>query len=168
MPSTPTVSRCPHRSSVRPPPLPRARTSTLGRPGVFSSSSASSPPSRAQRTTKPAISSSPAPPGTSDGFTESIATRAEVSSATSACKRLDPRDLVAQVDDLGVEGGDGLVQRLDVAAQQADLGLQLVDAAREVVLDLGQLVHGHQQVVDVALALGEPAQAVGQRVQVVE
>src|SRR4051812_41164386 len=76
MPSTLTVSRCPQSISVRPPPVPRARTTTLGRPGVASSTSASSPASPAHATTTAAASRSPAPPGTSDGFTESAATRA--------------------------------------------------------------------------------------------
>ena len=35
IPSTPTVSRCPHSSSVRPPPRLCARMSTLGRPGAL-------------------------------------------------------------------------------------------------------------------------------------
>src|SRR3954471_454569 len=74
MPSTLTVSVCPQSISVRPPPVPRARISTLGRPGVSSRRSASSPASRAQPSTRVAISLSPAPPVTSDGFTESTAT----------------------------------------------------------------------------------------------
>ena len=83
IPSTPTVSRCPQRSSVRPPPLPRARTMTLGRPGVPSRRSTSRPASRPQPATKSAASPSPAAPGSSDGLTESIATSARVSSTTS-------------------------------------------------------------------------------------
>src|SRR5436190_1443418 len=51
MPSTPTVSTWPHSRSVRPPPVPGARTITLGRPGVASRRSASSPASRAPAAT---------------------------------------------------------------------------------------------------------------------
>ena len=58
---------------------------TLGRPGVASSTSACRPAPRAQSATKRAISASPAPPGTSAGLTESIATSREVSSMKSAC-----------------------------------------------------------------------------------
>src|SRR5579871_4244048 len=83
MPSTPTVSRWPQRRSVRPPPVPRARTSTLGRPGVSSRCSLSSPFSRAHASTNPAISPSPAPPATSKGLTESMATSETTSSARS-------------------------------------------------------------------------------------
>ena len=91
MPATPTVSVCAHSSSVRPPPAPRARTTTLGRPGVASSTSASSPAARAHSTTNPAISASPAPPGTSAGLTESMATSREISSVASACIRVGSR-----------------------------------------------------------------------------
>src|SRR3954454_24966260 len=87
MPSTCTVSRWPQSSSVRPPPLPRARTITLGRPGVASSSSDSSPCSRAHPATYVAISCSPAPPSTSDGLTESMATSSEVSAVMSLSMR---------------------------------------------------------------------------------
>src|SRR4051794_15312013 len=80
MPSVVTVSRWPQRSSVRPPPVPRARTRTVGRPGVASSVCASRPASRAHAATNAAASRSPEPPGTSDGLTESIATSAWISS----------------------------------------------------------------------------------------
>src|SRR4051812_47879822 len=83
MPSVPTVSRCAQSRSVRPPPEPAARTSTLGRPGVASSVLASRPAARAQPATKRAISASPAPPGTSAGLTESMATRSAVRAARS-------------------------------------------------------------------------------------
>ena len=82
MPSTPTVSRWPFSISVRPPPLPRATPTTLGRPGAASSISTSSPASRIHAATYDATSPSPAPPGTRSGFTESIATSADTSSAT--------------------------------------------------------------------------------------
>ncbi len=52
IPSTPTVSMCPQSSSVRPPPLPRLRTITLGRPSAASSHSDSSPASAAQSAMK--------------------------------------------------------------------------------------------------------------------
>src|SRR5215212_10060672 len=87
MPSYPTVSRCPQSSSVRPPARPRARTSTLGRPGVDSSTSASRPAARAHPATNAAISGSPAPPATSAGLTESMATSAASSSAGSSTGR---------------------------------------------------------------------------------
>ena len=73
MPSTLTVSVWPQSSRVRPPPLPRALTSTEGRPGVASSNSASRPFSSAQPAMNSAISDSPAEPGTRDGLTESMA-----------------------------------------------------------------------------------------------
>ena len=64
IPSTPTVSRCPHSSSVRPPPVPRARTTTLGRPGVASSASTSRPcGARPGRDEARRSRASPAPPG---------------------------------------------------------------------------------------------------------
>jgi hypothetical protein len=80
----PTVSVWAHSSSVRPPPLPRARTITLGRPGVASSRSASRPAARAQPATNAAISASPAPPATSAGLTESTATSPDSSSTISS------------------------------------------------------------------------------------
>ena len=75
---------CPHSSSVRPPPLPRARTTTLGRPGVASEHVGLEPGRLGPAATKRAISASPAPPGTSEGLTESMATSREVSSMKSA------------------------------------------------------------------------------------
>ena len=83
IPSTPTVSVWPHSSSVRPPPEPGARTTTLGRPGVASSTSASSPPVRAQSAMNAAMAVSPAAPGTSAGLTESIATSRASSSVST-------------------------------------------------------------------------------------
>src|SRR6266542_4135796 len=74
MPSTPTVSRCALSSSERPPPVPRATPTTLGRPSTGSSIVTSSPAARSQPATKPAIAASPAPPGTRSGLTESIST----------------------------------------------------------------------------------------------
>src|SRR3954447_4625519 len=82
MPSVVTVSRWPQSSSVRPPPVPRAPTTTLGRPGVASSVCASRPASPAHAVTNAAASRSPAPPGTSEGLTESIATSAWISSTS--------------------------------------------------------------------------------------
>ena len=83
MAPAPTVSRCPQRSSERPPPLPVAEATTLGRPGVASTSSTSRPASRAQSATKAATSLSPAAPGSSEGLIESIATSSLVRSTTS-------------------------------------------------------------------------------------
>ena len=74
-----TAAACARRRRPRrAPPRSGARASPRGR-------RASSPASRAQPATKRAISPSPAPPGTSAGLTESIATSREVSSMTSAC-----------------------------------------------------------------------------------
>src|SRR3954447_17918369 len=83
MPSTLTVSVCAQSSSVRPPPVPGARTRTLGRPGVSSRRSTRRPASRPQRSMSSAIRVSPAPPGTSEGFTESVATSSESSAVRS-------------------------------------------------------------------------------------
>ena len=84
IPPTPTVSRCPHSSSVRPPPLPGARTITLGRAGSPATVSTDSPASVAHADTNSAIARSPAPPSTSDGFTESMLTSEETSSGRSS------------------------------------------------------------------------------------
>src|SRR6476619_5885346 len=71
---------CAFRRSVGPPPLPRARPTTLGRPGATSSTSTSSPASASHSATKRASSPSPAPPGTRSGLTESIRTSSAASS----------------------------------------------------------------------------------------
>src|SRR4029453_65914 len=71
---------CAFRRSVGPPPLPRARPTTLGRPGATSSTSTSSPASASHSATKRASSPSPAPPGTRSGVTESIRTSSAASS----------------------------------------------------------------------------------------
>src|SRR5438046_1096326 len=81
MPATPTVSRCPFRSSDRPPPEPRLRATTLGRSSPTSSTSR--PRASHHSATAAAARRSPAPPGTSAGFTESIATRRAASSTMS-------------------------------------------------------------------------------------
>src|SRR6185312_11596992 len=78
IPPTPTVSRFPFRSSERPPPAPRFVATTLGRSSPRTSTS--NPCARHQSVTKAAIAPSPAPPGTSAGLTESIATSAAASS----------------------------------------------------------------------------------------
>src|SRR5947208_522875 len=80
MPATPTVSICALSSKERPPPVPCAIPTTLGRPGLGSSNITSTPACSSQLATKCAISRSPAPPGTKSGLTESM--------ATSCCKRV--------------------------------------------------------------------------------
>ena len=71
-------------SSVRPPPVPRARTTTLGRPGSRSIVSASRPFASAHCETNRAISRLARAAGTSDGFTESIATSSASRSVRSS------------------------------------------------------------------------------------
>src|SRR5919202_1615616 len=113
MPATPTVSTWALSSSARPPPLPRARAITLGRPGAGSTTSTSRPRSSHQRATNRTISASPAPPGTSDGLTESIETSLAASSVSPAsAKREDARR-----EDAGIprvvdpDGRDGHARR---------------------------------------------------------
>src|SRR4051794_38390569 len=90
IPATLTVSVCAHSISDAPPPCPRATPTTLGRsPGP--SSETSRPRSRSQSATKPAISRSPAAPGTSAGLTESIDTRSASRSMARSVLRADPR-----------------------------------------------------------------------------
>ena len=81
IPSTPTVSRCPHSSSVGPEP-PGSATTTLGR-GAVEALDRRGP----RRRPKPRRTRRSRPPprrrATSAGFTESIATSSEVSDVTS-------------------------------------------------------------------------------------
>ena len=70
--------------SEAPPPVPRATPTTLGRPAGGSSTVTSSPCSVSQAATNAAISASPAPPGTSAGLTESIATSCASRSVVTA------------------------------------------------------------------------------------
>ena len=58
----PTVSVWASRSSVRPPPSPRAVAITFGRPGATSETATSRPAFRSQSATSRPISSSPPPP----------------------------------------------------------------------------------------------------------
>src|SRR6266581_8433619 len=81
MPATPTVSRWPFRRSERPPPLPRRRAMMLGRSSPTISTSKPCP--RHHSATTLAASRSPAPPETSVGLTESVATRRDASSTIS-------------------------------------------------------------------------------------
>ncbi len=74
MPSTPTVSMCPHSISVRPGSPPSSTPITFGRPGAASCISTPSPSPRMCTAMASAICASPAAPGTSDGLTESIET----------------------------------------------------------------------------------------------
>ena len=91
--SIPTVSVCAFSSRVRPPPLPRATPTTFGRFGAASSMLTSRPARSSQSATKPATSASPRAPEMRSGLTESIATSARASSATSLtpCRRRVPR-----------------------------------------------------------------------------
>src|SRR5215213_54206 len=92
--STFSVAMGPFSISERPPPLPRAIATTLGRPGAASSSSTSRPASRIQSATNAATSRSPAPPGTRSGFTESIDT--SVATSSSGVKELGHDAQVAE------------------------------------------------------------------------
>src|SRR5688572_11413405 len=75
MPATPTVSVWPHSISARPGERPFSTPTTLGRPGAASVTCTSRPIDRISSVNRRAMASSPAAPGTSDGFTESMATR---------------------------------------------------------------------------------------------
>src|SRR3954468_4759520 len=140
MPSTVTVSMWPQSRSVRPPPEPGARTTTLGRPWMASRTSACRPWSTAHWAMKPAIFASPQPPGTSDGLTESIATSWPVSSATSAAST--PPNLLTQRARLeGARRRDRNLQE----RRRRGVALHLIDAAGQA---LG-LRHRRQQVREV-------------------
>ncbi len=67
-----TVSRCPSRRIVRPPPVPRAVARTVGRPGVPSRTRTSKPRARSHAATCAATAVSPAAPGTRSGLVESM------------------------------------------------------------------------------------------------
>ena len=75
MPSTPTVSVWPHSIRARPGALPSMTPTTFGRPGPASVNSTSTPPARRAAAIRSATAASPAPPETSEGLTESMATR---------------------------------------------------------------------------------------------
>ena len=75
MPSTPTVSLCPQSISAGPGRPLSIRPTTFGRPGAASETRTSMPDARRSAAMRSAIAPSPAPPGTRDGFTESMATR---------------------------------------------------------------------------------------------
>ena len=85
VPGPPTVSRCPASINVRPPPDPRRRASTLGRSGSAPTMRTSKPRAASHPAITSASSSSPAPPGTSDGLVASTPTSRRVSAATSSC-----------------------------------------------------------------------------------
>src|SRR5215469_2119178 len=87
MPVTPTVSMCPFRSRERPPPVPGTLAMTLILFGRGSSSSTLAPAFLSHSAIYAAILASPAPPGTSSGFTESMETRASIRSRIS-CDRV--------------------------------------------------------------------------------
>ena len=80
MPSTPTVSLCPQSMRAGPPRAPSMTPKTFGRPGAAGATRTSSAEARISAAIRSAIAPSPAPPGTSEGFTESIATRSRSSS----------------------------------------------------------------------------------------
>ena len=90
MPATPTVSRCAFRSSVLPPPEPRAIPTALKRPGATSSTSTSRPGVLQPPATKRAISPSPAAPSIRSGLIESMRTRS-ASSSRSSGSNVTPR-----------------------------------------------------------------------------
>src|SRR5688572_12330220 len=75
MPLTPTVSMWPQSISDGPGCFPSSVATTLGRPGAASAISTVRPAARHSSAIRRAISSSPRAPGTSDGLTESMATR---------------------------------------------------------------------------------------------
>ena len=106
--------------SEAPPPRPGATATTLGRPGAASTRSTSRPASPSQPATKSAISSSPAPPGTRSGFTESI----ETSSATS-CSALIAAESYA----------DDIYNRLVICGAMAAYAA-LAEPHRRQILDL--------------------------------
>src|SRR3954451_23715067 len=116
MPATPTVSRWPLRSSEWPPPDPRRRAITLGRPSPRTSTS--SPRRPHQSATRSAASRSPAPPATSAGLTESIATSRDASSTRSfrsrTCAILLQRYFGAEMADERVEQLESLIEPLRV------------------------------------------------------
>ena len=85
--STPTVSTCPFSFSEQPPSLPRAIAdlpTVARRPALRSRPRVSQ--SRSQPATNAAISARPRAPGTSAGFTESIATSADASSVVASLR----------------------------------------------------------------------------------
>src|SRR5205814_2035235 len=67
-----------------PPPEPRKTPTTEGRPTTGSTTETSRPASRSHDATNPAIAASPSPDGTRSGFTEGIATSAQISSSSSS------------------------------------------------------------------------------------
>ena len=90
IPSTPTVSMWPQSISVRPGASRLATTpTTFGRPGATSVTSTSMPAAVSADAIRSATPASPAPPGTSEGLTESIATRSR-SNRTAVSKRSAP------------------------------------------------------------------------------
>lgn len=80
---------CAFRSRARPPPLPRATATTFDRPGAASPTDTSTPARSSHSATKRAIAASRAPPGISDGLTESIATNRRSNSINSEPAALD-------------------------------------------------------------------------------
>src|SRR4029079_12072003 len=103
MPSTPTVSVWPQSIRVGPSPAPSAIATTLTRPGAISSTRTSKPARRIHCPMHCAIAASPAPPSTSEGFTESIATSSRSRSTTGSMAGRFLRPPVGD-EDVGVAG----------------------------------------------------------------
>src|SRR5215469_436301 len=81
-PSYPTVSLCAFKHSVGPPPVPRSRARTFGRPGSTSTISTSAAVRSSQSAMNAATLASPDPVGISQGVTDSIRTSAPSNSTT--------------------------------------------------------------------------------------
>src|SRR5919201_408159 len=121
---------CAFRRRVRPPPEPRATPTTFQRPEATSVRSISRPASSSHPATKREISSSPAPPGTRSGLTESIRTSSAASSerldklhrSAADLDKADPH-LAEHVEGLGDDrvGGDGLLPARFLLRQELDL-----------------------------------------------
>src|SRR5207248_10334322 len=84
IPPAPTVSMCAFSIKDEPPPEPRKTPTTEGRPATGSTTETSRPASRSHDATNPAIAASPPPDGTRSGFTDGIATSAQISSSSSS------------------------------------------------------------------------------------
>ena len=112
----PTVSRCAFRSSERPPPRSARRRDDVRRATGRARRTRRRAGARRAIGDEPAISASPAPPGTSDGLTESIATSADASSRARS-PNLDPAAALEQLH--GHHPRDAATQRKDTRAALA-------------------------------------------------